>query len=170
MLAHLVLFGAACALLHAAPLRADVAQAKPIVTVEFAAVGGGNQDRDLQYAPGDAGFRKALTRLVVATAIPLMKPGQSLSVNFEEITLAGSFEPWRAPRAGSVRFMTGAYPPRIALKFRWIAVDGSVIREGARLLTNLDYLRDPRAALSNDPLRFDKALLQEWLELELAGR
>ena len=156
-----------CVVIAGAGMAAAPATAAPEVRISFEPVSGGNQDRDLQYAPGEIAFRKSLERAVSSGAKARMAPGQSLVVQFKEVTLAGSFEPWRAPRADAIRFMTDAYPPRIALSFRWTGADGKVIREGDRVLTNLDYQRDPRAALSNDPLRFDKALLEAWLEREL---
>lgn len=163
----LVALACAGALVPAAALAASPDKVAA-VNVEFAKVDGGNRDRDLQYTPAERGYRKRLAGFVAAGASPLLAEGQRLMVIFNEVTLAGSYEPWRAPRADSVRFVTAAYPPRIALEFRWFAADGSVIRAGDRLLTNLDYQRDPRAALSNDPLRYEKALIDAWLERELA--
>lgn len=165
--ARAVLVAACVAVASVVAAAAAPDTAAPDVTVVFDPVAGGNPDRDLQYAPGEVGFRKALTRSVTGSARARMAPGQTLAVHFKAITLAGSFEPWRAPRTDAVRLMTDAFPPRIALAFRWTDASGKVIREGDRLLTNLDYQRDPRAALSNDPLRFDKALLDAWIEREL---
>jgi len=59
-----------------------------------------------------------------------------------------------------------AYPPRIDLTFRLTAADGSLLKEGER------KLREPVFALTgsayrDDPLRYEKALLDTWLEREL---
>ncbi len=155
-----------------APLSAQsvASDASPPVRVEFAKVEGGNQDRDLAYTPYERGYRKRLAAFVVEVAAPLLADGQRLMVRFDEVTLAGSYEPWRAPRADSVRYVTPSYPPRLALEFQWIGADGKVIRRGERVLTNLDFQRDPRAALSNDPLRYEKALIDAWLEREISVR
>jgi hypothetical protein len=61
------------------------------------------------------------------------------------------------------------YPPRIDLTFRLAGGDGKLIREGER------KLRDPAFLLGandypDDPLRYEKALIDRWLELELKGR
>ena len=113
---------------------------------------------------------RRLARFVAEDAVPHLAKGDRLTVEFRQVTLAGSFEPWRSPSLDAVRFVTPAYPPRILLAFRWTDEQGKVVREGERDLTNLDYQRDPRAALSRDSLRYERALLDEWLERELRAR
>lgn len=148
-------------------LFASAQVAPPPVRVEFSLSDAGNRDRELQFAPGATGLQKRLARFVADDAAPYLRDGQMLAVRFRQVTLAGSLEPWRAAKLDTVRFLTPAYPPRIVLDFRWTDAQGAVLREGERDLTNLDYQRDPRAALSRDTLRYERALLDEWLEKEL---
>lgn len=145
------------------------AEGGPVV-VAFALAPAGNRDRDLQFAPGAAALQRRLARFVAEDAVPHLAKGDSLAVEFRQVTLAGSLEPWRSPSLDAVRFLTPAYPPRILLAFRWTDAQGRLVREGERDLTNLDYQRDPRAALSRDSLRYERALLDEWLERELRAR
>ena len=162
---------AADAVLTAAPpptLAATTRNAE--VLVEFAPRGMGNPDRDLTPAPEMAGQVRRLSRFVVEEARPRLATGDVLSVRFDEVVLAGSLEPWRSPRLDGVRVISPAYPPRIALWFRWVDANGNVAREGERRLTNLDFQRDPRAASSNDTLRYERALLDEWIDREFAAR
>lgn len=148
----------------------SAASRKAEVRVEFAVMGVSNPDRDLAGASEAAGHMRRLSRFVTEAAEPRLAAGDVLSVRFDEVLLAGSLEPWRSARLDGVRFITSAYPPRITLGFRWVDASGSVIREGERSLTNLDFQRDPRAALSNDTLRYERALLDEWIEREFAQR
>ena len=149
---------------------AAIAPAAAPVLVEFALPDQGNRDRELQFTPGAPGLQKRLARFVADDAMPYLAHGQRLSVELRQVTLAGSLEPWRGARTDAVRFLTPAYPPRIVLWFRWTDAQGAPIREGERDLTNLDYQRDPRAAASNDTLRYERALLHAWLDRELRAR
>src|SRR5690348_17828228 len=72
----------------------------------------------------------------------VLKPGQSLHVNITDIRLAGAYEPWRGLQWDYVRIMRDIYSPRIELDFRLVDQDGSVLREGKRVLRDLDYLHN----------------------------
>ena len=95
----------------------------------------------------------------------ILKPGQSLHVNITDIRLAGAYEPWRGLQWSYVRIMRDIYSPRIDLDFRLVDQDGNVLREGKRVLRDLDYLHSgvgvPSA--SGASLYYDKALLRRWL-------
>ena len=94
----------------------------------------------------------------------MLEPGQSLHVDITDIQLAGAYEPWRGPRWSYVRIMRDAYPPRIDLNFRLVGQDGNVLREGKRVLRNLNYLQDVSLpAATGESLYYDKALLRRWL-------
>jgi hypothetical protein len=88
-----------------------------------------------------------------------------LVVIIADVDLAGDFEPWRGPRFDRVRIYRDVYPPRVTLSFTLTDGDGRVVAEGRRQLVDLDYLIRP--SLSDaDPLRYDKALLDQWLSRE----
>jgi len=95
----------------------------------------------------------------------VLKPGQSLHVNITDIQLAGAYEPWHGPRWDYVRIMRDIYPPRIDLDFRLVDQDGNVLREGKRVLRNIDYLHSGVSlpAATGATLYYDKALLRRWL-------
>jgi hypothetical protein len=91
--------------------------------------------------------------------------GQTLTLTITDIDLAGEFEHWRGPRFDRVRTYRDVFPPRFALRFALADATGAVLREGQRDLTNTDYL--VRSTLrSEDPLRYDKTLLDQWLARE----
>jgi hypothetical protein len=95
----------------------------------------------------------------------VLKPGQSLHVDITDIQLAGAYEPWHGSQWSYVRVMRDVYPPRIDLHFKLVDQDGNVLREGQRVLRDLDYLHGSvsLAATQGAPLYYDKALLHRWL-------
>ncbi|HJY75829.1 MAG TPA: DUF3016 domain-containing protein [Burkholderiales bacterium] len=115
-----------------------------------------------------AAYLEQLRGHLVKQAAARLGAGERLSVSVTELDMAGEFEAWRPP-LGDARVVKDIYPPRIDLNFRLAADDGKVVREGTR------ELRDPAFLLganryANDPLRYEKALLDRWLEQELKGR
>ncbi|MDR3386293.1 MAG: DUF3016 domain-containing protein [Rudaea sp.] len=97
----------------------------------------------------------------------LLPPGQQLRVTIDDIKLAGDFEPWRAPSAQDIRFLTDLHPPRIDLHYTLLAPDGSTIREGKDRLRDLSYLQRT-VPTTTDPLRYDKRLIDDWLRKQFA--
>jgi Protein of unknown function (DUF3016) len=115
-----------------------------------------------------ATYLEQLRGHLVREAARLLASGERLSVSVTELDMAGEFEAWRPP-AVDARIVKDIYPPRIDLSFRLAAGDGKVVKEGERLL------RDPAFLVSanrypDDPLRYEKALIDRWLEQELKAR
>ena len=97
----------------------------------------------------------------------LLPPDEQLEITFDDIKLAGEFEPWRRPGNEDIRILRDVYPPRARLHYRLLASDGRVLREGDAKLTDMAYLQRA-VADSSDPLRYDKRMLREWLRREFA--
>ncbi|MFT3790177.1 MAG: DUF3016 domain-containing protein [Rudaea sp.] len=113
-----------------------------------------------------ADWQKTLSDHLRKRAALVLPPGQKLDVTFEDIKLAGDFEPWHGPEAHDVRFMKDIYPPRATLRFKLTDASGATIREGERKLTDLAYLQRTTIIDSNDPLSYDKRLLDDWISRE----
>lgn len=112
-----------------------------------------------------AQWQKALGDYLRLRAERLLPAGQSLDVTIDDIKLAGEFEPWRGPSLQDVRILKDLYPPRIDLHFRLLDANGATLREGSAKLRDFAYLQ--RALPNdNDPLRYDKNLLGNWLSSE----
>ncbi len=92
--------------------------------------------------------------------------GERLSVTIHDIRRAGQFEPWRGANASSTRFVRDIYPPRIELGFTLTAADGRVIAQGDRKLTDLAFLMGTPTVNSSDTLRYEKRLIDDWLNKE----
>jgi len=90
-----------------------------------------------------------LEAFLTAAAAPLVPAGQRLGITVTNVDMAGDIESWRGPGRCDVRVVKDTYPPRIDLTFRLLDGEG----------------KGP--ASSTDHLRYEKALLGEWLRREL---
>lgn len=108
-----------------------------------------------------------LDRHLQSRANRLLSEGQRLVVSISNIDMAGAFEPWRGG-LGEVRIVRDVYPPRIDLSFALTAADGTMLKQGQRKLRNLALIGRPTTS-TTDRLRYEKALIDDWLERELAG-
>lgn len=94
--------------------------------------------------------------------------GQRLEVDITDVERAGDFEPWHGPQLYDTRVIRDIYPPRIDLTFKRVDANGNVIAEGERRLRDMSFLMGARSTNENDPLRFEKALIDRWLRNEFA--
>lgn len=119
----------------------------------------GQQDRF-----NNTNYLEPLKAYLIKRATRMLPAGDRLEVTVTDIKLAGAYEPWQNSNFRYVRFMKDIYPPRMDLTFKLIDSNGQVLREGTRKLRNLGYLQSgvTRAA-SSDNLRYDKALIDNWL-------
>ena len=115
-----------------------------------------------------AAYLGELRRHLAESASKLLATGQLLSVSITEVDMAGEFESWRPP-PGDVRIVQDIYPPRIDLTFRLAGGDGKLIKEGARNLRDPAFLAGA-SRYPGDPLRYEKTLIDRWLEQELKLR
>jgi hypothetical protein len=92
--------------------------------------------------------------------------GHKLSVTFSDIDMAGDFEPWRGPRWDDIRIVKDIYPPRMVLSFRLTDAAGNVVKEGKRDLRDLAFMMKITMSFRDDPVRHEKALLDDWLRSE----
>lgn len=97
-----------------------------------------------------------------AAALPT---GQHLEVHITDVKRAGGFEPWRGPQAAHLRVVRDVYPPRIDLRFKRLAADGSVLQTGSRQLRDAAFMMRPNR-YADDRLRFEKTLVDDWVEQE----
>ena len=103
-----------------------------------------------------------LRRHFVERAASSLPRDQNLDVIVTDVDLAGDF-----PRHGpnDVRVVKDIYPPAMELSFRLTGADGAVVKEGTRKLRDNGFLTGPARYL-NDPLRYEKALIDDWIDRE----
>lgn len=104
------------------------------------------------------------------TAAARLPQDQRLEVTITDIDLAGDYEPWRGPRAASIRLLRDIYPPQIRLHYVLRGGDGGVLAEQDEVLGNLGYLQglstpSPR----NRNLHHEKRLIERWVAGLLPG-
>lgn len=111
---------------------------------------------------------KDLADYLATESTAALAPGQRLSVNLDDIDLAGDFEPWQGPNMHDVRMLRDIYPPKIVLSYTLHDADGQIIAQGGRTLSNLGYLQGLNTVRRNtDSLRYEKQMIDRWLEQEL---
>jgi len=93
-------------------------------------------------------------------------PGQKLAITFTDVDLAGDYEPWRSGQWADVRIVKDIYPPRLTLAFRLTDAEAKVVKEGKRDLRDIAFLMKMTMGFRDDPLRHEKALLDDWLSSE----
>ena len=96
----------------------------------------------------------------------VLPDGWRLAVTFNDIDLAGAFEPWRSNGHQDVRIVRDIYPPRMKLEFRLTDATGHVVKEGKRELSDLAF-QMKLMINRDDPLRHEKALLDDWVRADL---
>jgi hypothetical protein len=110
----------------------------------------------------------ALAKHLRARADRVLPPNDHLAVTFTDVQRAGRYEPWRGPDWDDVRVIKDLYPPRIDLTFKLTDASGATVADGTRQLHDPAFLQ--RGVLNeNDPLRFEKRLLDDWLRDEFGG-
>ncbi|WEN15054.1 DUF3016 domain-containing protein [Rhodanobacter sp. AS-Z3] len=103
-----------------------------------------------------------LKRHIEQRAARILTPGERLDIEVTDVDRAGEYEPWRGPDFNRVRIIKDVYPPRIDLNFTLYGADGKVLRQGSRSLRDLSFL-DRMGASAQDPLRYEKSLIDRWL-------
>lgn len=107
-----------------------------------------------------------LAKYLRKRAAQRLPSGERLEVTITDIRRAGQYEPWRGASMGSTRIVREIYPPRIELNFKLSGANGDVVAEGARKLTDLDFMRNASTVGNSDPLRYEKRLIDDWLNKE----
>lgn len=107
-------------------------------------------------------YLKPLKSYIAARASRVLTPGQRLDIEVTDVERAGEYEPWRGPGFADVRVIKDIYPPRIDLHFTLYGNDGKVQSEGSRKLRDPGFLYGI-GANDQDPLRYEKALIDGWL-------
>ncbi len=100
----------------------------------------------------------------------LLAPGQRLTITFTDIDLAGDFEPWHGANYHDVRIVKDIYIPRLTFTFQVRDEGGRVLGEGERRLVDLAYQMRIGGGFRDDPLRYEKGMLNDWLRDELRAR
>jgi hypothetical protein len=139
--------------------------AEPAVRVEFIHPEKYTDIRDsrsLRVDPEHNQHLKSLRSWLEKRAPKYLASGQRLVLEFTDIDLAGDYEPIIDPTLADVRIIKGVYPPRLSFRYRLEGADGQVIASGEETLRDPGF--DTRSiTIEQDPLRYEKRMLKDWL-------
>lgn len=110
-----------------------------------------------------------LARYVESRADRVVAGGKTLKVTITDIQRAGQCEPWRGPNLDDTRIIKDIYPPSISLHFQLTDASGHVVDEGDRTLRDSAFMHRGTMLNQDDPLRFEKRLLDDWLRKEFTN-
>ena len=111
----------------------------------------------------DEGYLSELREYIQRTGSHRLPARFALSITITDVDMAGQFEPERGPQAIDVRIVKAIYPPRIDLRFRLTDPSGAVRAQGERHLTNQSFQWTATPVIRDDPLRYEKALIDDFL-------
>jgi len=161
------LFAAVCA--PAFPAEAT-ASAKPDARVDVVYV---NPEKFTDVKDSQSGldrdrdsYLELIREYLVERGALYVPEGQKLVITISDIDMAGDFEPWRGPKFDDVRIVKDIYPPRVNLSFKLTDASGTVIKEGEKQLRDLSFQMSATPAFSQDSLRYEKGMLDNWLRSE----
>jgi len=104
---------------------------------------------------------------LVERAEKMIPEGHKLAITITDIDMAGDFEPQHGPQFNDVRIVKAIYPPRVDLSFKLTDASGAVVKEGQQKLRDLNFQMTSTApAFNSDMLRYEKAMLDNWLRSE----
>lgn len=93
-----------------------------------------------------------------------LKEGETLTITFTDIDMAGDIQPWRNTHNADIRYVEDIYPPR--LKFRYVLTDaeGETLMEGEESISDLAYQMNALAPMRTRYSHFfyELELLRNW--------
>ncbi len=118
-------------------------------------------------AAAEGNWLQDLAQYMRKRAQQRLAPGEHLDLTIVDIDRAGQFEPWHGPNLQDARIVRDVFPPRMTVQFRRTDANGAVLAEGERKITDPAFLLNSNAINSNDPLRYEKTMVDSWLRREL---
>ncbi|WP_158218712.1 DUF3016 domain-containing protein [Roseateles aquatilis] len=144
------------ALAAAAHAQAEVKFTKP---ENFSDIGENSRDRDTAM--------KQLADHIEALAARQL-PGKQLKVEFTDVDLAGEIEP-RGGNMDRVRVLRSATIPRLEFNYT-LSENGKELKSGKAVLRDLNYQMSANRYFDTEPMRYEKKLLDDWVEKDLVGK
>ncbi len=98
-----------------------------------------------------------------------LPPGQQLNVEVTDIDLAGQVKPNRF-RGRDIRVMNGGADwPHMTLSYS-VTQDGKVLKSGQDKLSDMAYQQHLNRYGSDDALRYEKGMIDQWFRERIAAR
>lgn len=117
---------------------------------------------DMPFSPAERESTLAELQKHFAKLEKSLPPGKTLSVEVLDIDLAGEVEPNFRQGGREVRVLRGrADWPSLKLRYH-LESAGTATKSGETRLTSMNYLHEHNRYFSNEPLRFEKQMLDNW--------
>jgi len=97
-----------------------------------------------------------------------LEPGQTLRIDVLDVDLAGRFEPWHLPLS-DVRYLREVTWPKMKLQYE-LREGETTILSAKENVSDQNYLMRPQLRMSTDPLKYDKAMLDDWFRSRFAAK
>ena len=134
------------------------------VTVTFTKA---DQYIDVPFSPSD---REATLKTLKEHFEKLgskLPSGQDLKIEVLEVDLAGRSEPSRMSSVNELRVLRGGADwPMIQLRYS-VEAAGKPLKQGEAKISDLNYLNHMNRYPSSEPLRYEKAMLDEWFKKDI---
>ncbi|QEI07751.1 DUF3016 domain-containing protein [Pigmentiphaga aceris] len=110
----------------------------------------------------ERGWLNSLARHIAQRVGGVLPAGQHMTIVVTDVDRAGDYEPWHGGQSADVRIVRDIYPPSITLSFTLLSADGTILRAGQTRLRDTTFMMRMNH-YSDDPLRYEKALIDDWV-------
>lgn len=97
-----------------------------------------------------------------------LPPGDTLKIEVLDIDLAGRFEPLRF-HGQDLRVVRDITWPRMTLRYT-LSQGDRVLASGEDRLIDMNFMMSVNIYASSDPLRYEKAMLDDWFDKRIVQR
>lgn len=151
--------------LRAADLPPQIVYQTSRIQIDFHDPGKYTDIRDqLQpTAKGEESILRQLADAMESDAKYEVPRGDRLELTFNNIKLAGDFEPWHGPLWDQIRVVRDIYIPFFDFTYRLTDSSGRVVKQGTEHLSDMNFQWLP-VINDDDPLRYEKAILDNWMQ------
>jgi hypothetical protein len=110
-------------------------------------------------------FQSELESELEIFARKYVSEGNTLTLVFTDIDMAGDIQPWRNRHNADIRYIERVYPPRLAFRYKLEDSEGTVIAEGEESISDLAFDFSVIAPIKTQYMSFfyETNLLGDWI-------
>ncbi|MEC5386202.1 DUF3016 domain-containing protein [Uliginosibacterium sp. H3] len=151
------------------PVLAMAATQAPKVAVRFGPPAGLSENRDRSYVSKQQGaWLVQLGLYMQKTISPGLAGNERAEIEVRDLKFAGNVESWSGPAGSGPRVVRDTTPPRMHVVFRVVDENGQVLRSGERKLRDMNFMVSTGSP--GDTLRYEKSLVDDWVDLDFPAR
>jgi len=125
---------------------------------------------DVSFSPTDRADELARLSEHFSKLGAKLPAGQDLAVEVLDVDLAGRVEPRYQAVGRDLRILRGmADWPMIQLRYT-VTADGKSVKSGEARVSDMNYLQHLNRYPSGEPLRYEKAMLDDWFKKEILNQ